>query len=191
MTGFKVVVVIVLVIALAVGTAFGVSRYLVSKLDGTGNPPPEQVGEGAYRYASEDGYSFLYPMNYELSSQSMGNNVDAIVFLPEGYVPPEAGEGPPTISVAAYPVSEGVEIREWLASDSRSNWQLVIDDRATRATMVDGKEAVWYHYSGLYENDAVAVRHNNRIIIFTVGYLDPSDQIRADFNAIVENVELN
>lgn len=190
MTGFKVVVVIVLVITLAVGVAFGVSRYLVSKLDGTGNPPPEQVGEGAYRYASEDGYSFLYPMTYELSSQSMGD-VDAIVFLPKGYVPPENGEGPPTISVAAYPVPQEVALRQWLASDSRSNWQLVLDDRATRSITIDGKEAIWYHYSGLYENDAVAVLHNNRVIIFTVGYLDPQDQIRTDFNILVENIELD
>ncbi|MCC7500292.1 hypothetical protein IT396_00590 [Candidatus Nomurabacteria bacterium] len=190
MAGFKAVVVIVLVIALAVGIAFGASRYLVSKLDGTGNPPPEQVGEGAYRYASEDGYSFLYPATYELSSQSMGD-MDAIVFLPKGYVPPEAGEGPPTISVAAFPISEGTTLRQWLASEPRSNWQLIVDDRATRATTVDGEEAIWYHYSGLYENDAVAVIHNNRVIIFTVGYLDPSDQIRTDFNILIENVELD
>lgn len=189
MTGLKVAGAIVLLIALAVGIAFGVSRYLVGKLDGRGAPAPQEP-TAMQQYASEDGYSLQYPDTYELSSQGAGD-VDAIVFLPKEYVPPQNGEGPPAISVAAYPLGEGMTLSQWLESDPRSNWQLTVDDRATRNIVVDGELAVWYHYSGLYETDAVAVSHNNRAIVFTVGYLNPDDKIRHEFNELIESVQLH
>lgn len=186
----KIIVLIVVLVVGAFAIAFGFSRYLVSKLDGTGGAVAPQ--EEFLQYSSEEGYSFMYPNTYELSSHTEGNaerQWDVLVFLPKGYVPPEAGEGPATIAVSSFPNPEGFDVETWVKGDARSNWKLTLDDRASTTTTVGGEPALWYHYSGLYETDAVAVAKGDRIFLFTVGYLGREDQVRKDFNALLKTVQ--
>jgi len=169
---------------------FFFSQYLVSRLDGTGGVPAPQ--ESMQQYSSEDGVSFMYPDAYELSSRTEGNaerQWDVLVLLPKGYVPPVAGEGPPTISMSVFPNTEGLSLEQWVQGDARSNWKLIVDERASRPMTVAGEPALWYHYSGLYEVDSVAVMHDGKIYLFSGDWLDPQDQIRADFNNLIETVQ--
>lgn len=145
-------------------------------------------------YSSEDGVSFMYPDTYELSMHVEGNGERSwnfLVLLPKGYVPPEAGEGPPSISMGVFPNPEGLSVEQWVKGDGRSNWKLIVDDRASRPMIVGGKAALWYHYSGLYETDSVAVAYGEKIFLFSVGWLDPQDQIRLDFNNLVSGVQFD
>ncbi len=114
---------------------------------------------------------------------------DVLVLLPKGYVAPEAGEGPPTISVASYNNAEGLPLEQFVLSEPRTNWDLIVDERATRPTTAGGEPAIWYHYSGLYEVDSVAVAHGDRVYVFSGDWLDPKDQIRADFNNLIKTVQ--
>ncbi len=180
------------VAVVATGIYFASSRYLLSKLDGTGGVSAPQ--EHTLQYASEDGYSFMYPDTYELASRTEGNAErwwDVLVLLPKGYVPPQAGEGPPAISVSVFPNPEELMLEAWVQGDARSNWKMIVDERASRPTTVGGEPALWYHYSGLYEVDSVAVAHGGKILLFSGDWLDPADQIRADFNNLIKTVEFN
>lgn len=181
---------VVAVVATGIYVLF--SRYVVSRLDGTGgvSAPQGQLQQ----YSSEDGYSFMYPSTYELSSRTEGTaerQWDVLLLLPAGYVPPQGGEGPPTISVGVFPNPEGLPLEAWVRGDARSNWKMIVDERASRPATVGGEPAVWYHYSGLYEVDSVAVAHGGKILLFSGDWLNPSDQIRADFNALLNTVQFN
>lgn len=171
---------------------FFFSQYLVSRLDGTGGVSAPQPT--MQQYSSEDGYSFMYPSSYELSSRTEGNaerQWDVLVLLPRGYVPPVGGEGPPVISLSVFPNQEELSLDAWVQGDARSNWKMIVDERASKPTTVDGMPAVWYHYSGLYEVDSVAVAHGQKIYLFSGDWLDPSDQIRADFNNLIKTVQFS
>lgn len=186
-TGAKIVLVVVALIVVAFGVAFGASRYLVSKLDGTGGvSAPLTVFDNEHL-----GLAFEHPDRYVPTVSHTGNTESewhVVTLLPAGYVPPEAGEGPPAISVQDIPNPEGLGVRQWVVGDARSNWQLTIDDRASRNITVDGLPAIWYHYSGLYETDSVAVAANGKIYLFSVGWLEPQDQVRTDFNNLLNTV---
>lgn len=184
----KIVLIIIAIVAIAFAIAFGVSRYLVGKLDGTGLPPSEQPATVMLQYASEDGYSFEYPNTYELSSRTDGDH-DVLVLLPKGYIPPEGGEGPPAIAVSVFYVVDNESVASWLQGDPRSNYQLSVGEAAT--TIVGGNPGLAYTHSGLYENDAVVVKYDNKIIMFSAGWLTPGDQTRQDFMRILSTVQFN
>jgi hypothetical protein len=164
----------------------------VSKLDGTGGVTAPQ--EQTEQYSSEDGVQFQYPDRYELSSRTEGNaerQWDTLVLLPKNYTAPQYGEGPPTISMSVFQNPEGLSAAEWVRGDERSNWKLIVDDRASTTTTVGGLPALWYHFSGLYETDSVAVSANGKIFLFSVGWLEPQDQTRTDFQTLLKSVQFN
>lgn len=176
---------------LAYGIAFGVSRYLVSKLDGTGNVETPAGGMLTHR-SSELDMSFHYPDKYEVTTQKSGSGAqawEALVLLPKGYVPPQGGEGPPTITIARYPNTENLSLEEWVKTDSRSNWQLADQDGGLGSTRIDGEEAFAYRHSGLYETSAVAVLRGGYIYHFSAGWLSPEDPIHAEFSALLDSVQ--
>lgn len=170
---------------------YGAARYALNQMEAGVVPPPEHEEHAAQmqQYASEDGYTFQYPDTYELSSHASISG-DVLVLLPKGYQAPMGGEGPATIAVAVYDAG-GKTLEQWVKTDPRSNWQLLVDDRASRPTTVGGKAGLWYHHTGLYETDVVAAEHRGKIILFSVGYNAPTDEVRHDFDHLVESVEFN
>lgn len=182
---------IILAAFLALGGAWYLfSVYLVSRLDGTGGITAPDSGLTAYESAPF-GLAFQYPKTYDVETHEEGNEERSwttLVLMPVGYVPPQGGEGPPTISISKFDNPEGLSAQEWVHRDARSNWKLTVDDRASTSTKVAGLPAVWYHYSALYENDSVAVAHEGSIYLFSVGWLAPEDETRAQFNALLNSV---
>lgn len=191
-TGAKIVLFILGLVVVAFVVAFVISSYLVSKLDGTGGvTTPHEEQTDMQQYASEDGYSFKYPDTYEISSRpSESGDGDALVLLPKGYVPPTGGEGPPTIAVQVFQNTHNLDIDTWLTTDSRANWHLSRPGGA-EPIMVGGERGVSYGYSGLYETNAVLVGKNNRLYLFTVGWLNPDDPQVHDFDHLLETLEFN
>lgn len=187
----KILIVIVVVGAIAVGAAFLVSRYLLSKLDGTGPVPAQQ---NLQQYSSEEGITFQYPESYELSSRHDGNaerSWDVLLLLPKGYVPPQGGEGPPAISVSIFSNPEQLDLASWVKGDSRSNWKLAAPGATLASTTVGGVEALSYSHSGLYEFDATVIAHNGKIFLFEAGWQKQDDQIRLDFARMLDTVQFN
>lgn len=150
--------------------------------------------EATVQYSSDAArISFAYPASYQVDSRIDGNaerNWPVIVLADKAaaaQVPPNS-EMPPAIIVAAYPNSEGLSAEAWVKGDEHSNWKLLVDDHASTSTSVAGEPALWYHYSGLYENDAVVAAHGDTIYMFTVEWLSPQDAIRTDFNNLLKTV---
>lgn len=187
----KIILGLLVVGVAAFGIAFATSRYLVSRLDGTGRVQTPQ--NNLLQYASEDGLSFMYPSTYELSSRTEGNGErqwDVLVLLPAGYQAPQGGEGPPAIVVGVYPNPEALGLEQWVRGDNRSNFKLSSDEGLT-PTSVGGKPALAYRHSGLYETDAVAVAAGDTVFVFSAGWLDTSDAIRSDFQNLLKTVQFN
>ncbi len=191
MTITKILIAIAVLIVVAFGVAFGVSRYLVSKLDGTGGvQTPQQTLQ---QYASEDGVSFKYPDSYELASHTVGTSErqwDVLVLLPKGYVAPQGGEGPPAITMSVFQNPEALGLEAWVKGDARSNYKLS-QDGAMTAGRVGGEEALFYNHSGLYEFDAVAVKHDGKIFLFEAGFDDQANPIRSDFSNLIKTVQFD
>ena len=173
------------VIVLALATYAG-SRYLANGLGSAALPQQHLI-----RYSSEEGVTFEYPDSYVLSSRTEGSaerRWDVLVLMPKGATLPQNGEGPPAITVGIYPNPEGLTLEQWVHGDARSNWKLIIDDRASTTTTVGDVPALWYHYSGLYEVDSVATVHGGKVFLFSVDWLDPQDTTREDFNRMLDTV---
>ncbi len=168
--------------------AYGGARYLVGKLDGSG---PFAPAENLRTLSSEHiGLAFSYPDRYIATTTHEGNaerTWHAITLLPAGYEPPLGGEGPPTIHVQEVPNPEGLPLEQWIRGDNRSNFKLSSDGSLAQTT-VGGEPALAYRYSGLYENDAVAVAHGAKVFVFSAGWLAPEDRIRTDFAYLLDTV---
>ncbi len=165
------------------------SIYIVSKLDGSGVVPPPS--EGMQQYSSEDGVTFMYPDSYRLTSENhtVGSFTwDSLVLIDKDYVPPTNGEGPTAISMSVFDNAEGLPLEQWIKNEPRSNYQLSKDGTFTKGT-IGGEPSLAYQYSGLYENDAVAVAHNGKIFVFSDSWSQTVDPIRHDFNTILSSVQ--
>jgi len=178
------------VAAVATGAYFILSRHMVSKLDGTGSTNSPQAGgttAPAGQYSSEHvGISFTYPDKYEVESHHEGEG-HVLVLLPKGYVPPENGEGPPSIAIQEIVNTNNLDIDTWLTTDSRANWHLSSPGGAQKTT-IGGQNALSYGYSGLYENDAYIVAANGKVYMFTTGWTSASDPLRQELKDLISTV---
>lgn len=186
----KILIGIVVLCVAAFGIAFLTSRYLVSKLDGTGGV--QAPAEYSRYESSEFDLAFSYPSSYEIQLHKEGSaerEWHTLVFLPKGYIPPQGGEGPATIVVQHIPNPEGASLEDWVKGDSRSNWKLAAEGATLEPVTVGGQVGVRYQHSGLYETDAVAVAYGGAVYLFSVSWLTPQDQNRAQFDQLLSAVE--
>jgi hypothetical protein len=191
---------IVLAVLVVLGAGWYLfSTYLVSKLDGTGGvtaPQEEQGGDRLVRYESSGlGIAFTYLENrYTLTTHTNGSaerEWQTITLVPSDFMPVEGGEGPPAITISILDNPEKLTLEQWIKGDSRSNWKLAPDNAQLRAATVGGEEGFAYQHSGLYETDAVAVMHDGKVYLFEGGWLTTNDEIRRDFERLLEKVEFN
>ena len=135
--------------------------------------------------------SFAYPNSYELQEHpdSFENNpVSVMTLIKKGTVVPDMSEGPVMISVLAVGNASGTPLETWVKEKSISNYYLS-QTKTLSQTLVGGEAALAYSYSGLYENDAVAVAHNGKVYLFFVSWMDASDPMRADFQNLLKTVQ--
>lgn len=180
----KAPVLIVLGVVVLAGAYFLFSRHLAGRLDGMGDAAAP-AGPALELYRSDAlGVSFGYPSGrYDIGTPEDGS----LVLMPEGYAPPQGGEGPPTITMSAYSDAEGLPLEQFLQNEPRTNFGLSADKKLEPLT-VNELPALSYRYSGLYESDAIAVLNGKRVYIFTVSWANESDQIRADFMTIINSL---
>lgn len=142
-------------------------------------------------YRSEGvGLKFSYPLSYNLTTRYdsfNGTEIHVLTLIHASSTAPDMSEGPTAISVIAIPVSENTNLEEWVRNASISNFNLSPDKKFSQ-TKVDGEEALAYAHSGLYESDAVALKHNGKIFIFAASWIATGDVIRSDFKNILSSV---
>ena len=142
------------------------------------------------QYSSEDGVRFMYPDTYRLSSATHavgGVSWDSLELVDKNTTVPQNSDGPESISVSVFANPKGLSLEEFVKSDARGNYRLSADGTLTKA-FVGSEPSLAYRYSGLYENDAVAVARNNKIFIFSVGWAQLNDPIRQDFSKLLTTV---
>ncbi len=156
----------VLVVALLAYYLFSIT--MMSGLDGAGGVhAPVQTME---QYSSEEGFAFMYPSSYALSSHpGAPGEGDTLVLVPKGITVPQNSDGPESISISVFSNAEGLPLEQFIKNKPVSNYHLTRDGVLTPG-MIGGKPSLSYHYSGLYENDAVAVLNNGKVYIFSVGW---------------------
>jgi len=143
--------------------------------------------------AFEGDIAFQYPETYaveEATEDFGGDPVRLIILSDVSAEVPEFGEGPPTITIQIVRLPPNVQLDSWVRTNDISNFVFSLDGRITR-TIVGGADAMAYRYSGLYENDAVAVAGNGVVYLFSAGWIAEDDRIREDFRTVLESVRFN
>lgn len=180
-----------LVLAVILGGAyFAFSKYLVSRLDGTGGVSAAPSAQIETYAPNGFGLSFDYAADRYDTQLLAQDGAQVVALLPEGYQPVENGEGPPSIALWSAPIAEGVSLADWVRSDSRSNFALSSDGVLT-PVVVGGEPAVAYRHSGLYETDAVALLRGGQVYVFTAGWAKDTDPIRTDFQDLLATIRFN
>lgn len=154
-------------------------------------PAPEPTTEDSSQYSSAD-ITFTYPDTYKLTERNdsfEGNAVKVITLIDKDVVIPDMSEGPPAISILIVSDSSSTTLEQWVKTKSISNFQLSQSQKLYPVT-VGGEEALNYTHSGLYESEAYAVKHEGKIYLLSVGSIDQSEQITADFQKILKTVQL-
>ncbi|MDB5244240.1 MAG: hypothetical protein JWN18_110 [Parcubacteria group bacterium] len=144
---------------------------------------------------AEYGLAFAYPESYLLTQEddasasqwalhyiSLMRKVD----LP----PPVNGEGPPSISVAFFTNKlDKKTLVQWLKTDTlHSNFNT--SNGTYASTTVDGREAITYKWSGLYEGVTTAFLYKDTVVSVTVEYLTPGDEIVDAYKKVLDSVQL-
>jgi len=102
--------------------------------------------------------------------------------------PGEASELPPTIGIAIYRNVNNETASVWVNAHAElSNLQLASSE-INRDSVLAGANAVAYTIDGVYPTQVVVVAHGEYIYVFLGAYLDQDDQIRDEFNALLQSV---
>jgi hypothetical protein len=174
-------------IAIAIGVAVVLAMFAkpLSAL-------PSQTNDGQATYSSQaNGVSFSYPDTYKLEERTdgfEGKTIKIITLIDKNVVIPDMSEGPPVISLIIVPNPEGLALDEWIRTKSISNYQLSSMGEMGASTVGD-ESGLGYTYNGLYNNTAIAVVHKGNIYLFTVGTLNPGDQIKTDYFNLLDTVK--
>lgn len=181
----------------AIGTLIvlaAVAAYFVVMRPEPSANAPETPQAGTYS-SEEYGLSFAYPDSYQLTEHDAeGGAPDghhAIILMPRSALPlPEAGEGPPSIIIDIYRNNRNsLSTEAWIRNSPRSNFALSGEQTLTSVTL-DGKPALSYRWSGLYDGTTIAIARPEWVYAFTVTYREPGADIVQDFVALRESVRI-
>lgn len=156
--------------------------------------PQEEAPQSKTFHSNELGLMFTYPANYTLETHEQGTaeRIWTTLVLIDSDILREArengaSEGPPAIAVQIFDNVEQYTAEEWVKGVSYSNYKLSADG-VLAPTTIGGEPALAYHYSGLFETEAVAVAHGTHIYLVSVDWLTPQDKNVEDFEVILGNI---
>lgn len=191
------------ILALAVVVVIvGAALYIMLQSDRGTNTPisgtddSEQVDGMTYYESPDYLISFSYPDTYVLTQHgeefSNSNDVNRRTIVLMNKIAasqmPENGEGPTVITIDIFQSNVHTQtLEELIRTHPALNFQLSLDQRLT-ATTLAGRPALSYSWDGLYRGYSIATGHSIYYYIFSVTTLEQSDQIRADFDAVLETV---
>jgi hypothetical protein len=146
---------------------------------------------GGLYHSSDAGLEFHYPDTYSLEERAddfEGNPVTVLTLINKDVVIPDMSEGPPAISVIVVPNPENLPLDQWIRTKSISNYSLSAGGEMGASTVGD-EAGLGYTYDGLYQQTAIAVAHNGKIYLFSVGTISANDQIKKDFFTLLDSVK--
>lgn len=138
------------------------------------------------------GFSFSYPVGYILAESEVGtvsrkHHVVTII-KEEDAVPRVHSEGPTAITIDVYQNDTNpLSLETWIAS-SESNLRL--GNGTLVETSVGGVPAKSFNWSGLYEGESIAFLHAGNIVVISVTYMSPSDDIYKAYQALLASLRL-
>lgn len=152
-------------------------------------------GEKWLTHKSEQwGFQFQYPSNYVLdteqenkfSDQSHLILIDSVVY--ESMQAMENTEGGASVVLSTYLNPEKVSALQW-AKENVAHSNFAVEYTTTQ---VDGRDAMFYSWSGLGYGDTVLLASDSREHVYSFGvmYMDENDEIQNDFWQIVKSIEL-
>lgn len=98
----------------------------------------------------------------------------------------EPRDGPAAITVSVFPNTlDGYTTERFVKETNYSNWNLS-PDGVLQETGVAGEPGLTYRFDGLYPGEAVVVARPEYVYMFSVAYLNESDEIRRDFKNLLE-----
>ncbi len=98
-----------------------------------------------------------------------------------------AREAPPAITLEIFSADRTQTVEDWIKKNKLSNFNL--SDSKLTATVVGGVGGFSYNWSGLYQGRSLALSRGEKIYVFSVQYLMPTDDIIADFDNFIGTVE--
>lgn len=142
----------------------------------------EKQGESPMlRYENaEHGIAFQYPEGYVLTERSVDGRVSVALVREEDATPPEGGEGPTAITID---MSRGT-LDDAIAVSG-------IPDGEKRSTKVEGRDAVVWRWSGLYEGETTAFTAGASAVLASVTFFAPTDAIVADYRAVMDSLTVS
>lgn len=138
--------------------------------------------------AGEDGYTLVEDQNPEgeaLLALTLYNTQEYQEFQETG--DDVARETPPAIGIRVFPRSEFETAREWVEGSDESNF--MNEEVEISTTTVADTQGVSYRWSGLYEGESRVIVHNDYIYAFSSEFINQDDEIRDDFEDILEEVD--
>ncbi len=165
----------------------------------TPSPNPQTSTDKTYS-SVKYGIEFTYPANYYLEEKELGNaeRTHAAIILTEDTEENRAvregrspgREGPTAITVEIFQNLEENSIDKWIRGMNNSNFKLSPDGKLTSTTIGTNIQGLTYRWSGLYEGQSVGILHKDNVILLSVTFLTPEDQIRKDFEKVTQSVKL-
>lgn len=102
--------------------------------------------------------------------------------------PPVGGEWPPAINISVFQNTKKQFAGVWAEENVQySNINLKTSD--VKEVVVGGANAVQYTADGLYASDNVVVAHGDNIYVINGQFMDAGDDIRSDFQSIVDSIK--
>lgn len=170
-----------------------VAGWYVLDAEDASAPTIEKESDASSTFASPElNFAFSYPDAYALEKREIeidGVLATYLTLTPRGVAVPAAGEGPTGLTVAVFPNPRGVGLADWLQSMNNagvvptSGWDFA-------EAVVDGKDALAYTSTGLYESDNVAVSHKGAVYVFSGTWLTREDQTLKDLDMLIRSVDL-
>lgn len=179
---------------LIIGTIIALFLAVVGMLFAWQSNQSSQVSDTAtYRSDTYD-IAFTYPAHYELSERMVTSalryHYNVALVERSSEAPPVDSEGPTAITVDIYQNDlDQQSVEDWIRGSSDSNYKLSPDGVLT-PTEVAGTPALQYRWDGLYLGESTVFSWNENIIMVSVTYFSAEDQIRTDYETVLDSIEL-
>jgi hypothetical protein len=164
------------------------------KADPQPAPTPQTAAITKHYENAEYGIAFDHPLGYVLDARERGDGHRehyAIVLIREEDSELRINsEGPTAITIDLYQNNlDNQTLLGWFNGNNVSNFKL--SDGTYSSTTIDGREAITYRWSGLYEGVTTAFLHNERIVAVSVTWLTPEDENIDTYKTILSSLRLS
>lgn len=145
------------------------------------------------QFQSSAGITFFYPQGdkYEFEEVAPEKAPDGLVRLivvkeKSATLPPENGEGPPSMAVLVIDADPSVTIDKWLEEYGSK----YIGPRISPATpmIIAGEEGQYFEADGLYSTQVAIVKREGKIVMVIGAYLTKDSDLYKDFFTISSSV---